>query len=50
MDKEQMKSEITKLIEKHNREKGKRYNKEATKKRLYTAFIRDTGLEYRRFK
>ena len=26
-----MKSEITKLIEKYNREKGKRYNKEATK-------------------
>ena len=31
MDKEQMKSEITKLIEKYNREKGKRYNEEATK-------------------
>ena len=26
-----MKSEITKLIEKYNREKGKRYNEEATK-------------------
>ena len=31
MDKEQMKTEITKLIEKYNREKGKRYNEEATK-------------------
>ena len=31
MDKEQMKSEITKLIEKYNCEKGKRYNEEATK-------------------
>ena len=31
MDEEQMKSEITKLIEKYNREKGKRYNEEATK-------------------
>ncbi len=31
MDKEQMKSEITKLIEKYNREKGKKYNEEATK-------------------
>ncbi len=28
MDKEQMKSEITKLIEKYNREKGKRYNED----------------------
>ena len=32
MNKEQMKSEITKLIEKYNREKGKKYNEEATKK------------------
>ena len=31
MDKEQMKTEITKLIEKYNREKSKRYNEEATK-------------------
>ena len=32
MDKEQMKAEITKLIEKYNREKDKKYNEEATKK------------------
>ena len=31
MDKEHMKSEVTRLIEKYNREKGKRYNEEATK-------------------
>ena len=31
MDKEQMKAEITKLIEKYAREKGKKYNEEATK-------------------
>ncbi len=31
MDKEQMKIEISKLIEKYNREKDKRYNEEATK-------------------
>jgi hypothetical protein len=31
MDKEQMKAEITKLIDKYNREKSKRYNEEATK-------------------
>jgi type I restriction-modification system DNA methylase subunit len=31
MDKEHMKGEITKLIEKYNREKSKRYNEEATK-------------------
>jgi hypothetical protein len=31
MKKEQMKSEITRLIEKYNREKGKKYNEEATK-------------------
>ncbi len=31
MDKERVKSEITRLIEKYNREKGKKYNEEATK-------------------
>ena len=31
MNKDQIKVEITKLIEKYNREKGKRYNEEATK-------------------
>ena len=33
-----MKSEITKLIEKYNREKGKRYIGEATKRICFTLF------------
>ena len=44
MDEEQMKGEITKPIEKYNREKSKRYNEEATKKRFYFAFIQDNWL------
>ncbi len=44
MDKEQMKNEITKLIEKYNREKGKRYNEEATKKNLF-CLVQYTWLE-----
>ncbi len=49
MDKEQMKTEITKLVEKYNREKSKRYNEEATKKRLYVALIQNIRMECRRF-
>ena len=35
-----MKVEITKLIDKYNREKGKRYNEEATKTTLYYLYSR----------
>lgn len=34
-DKERAKAEIAKLLERYNREKGKRYNEEATKMILY---------------
>ena len=43
MNKEQMKTEIAKLIEKYNREKGKKYNEEATKNDFILPLFRILG-------
>ncbi len=43
MDKEQVKAEITKLIEKYDREKSKKYNEEATKNDFILPLFRILG-------
>ena len=43
MNKEQMKAEIAKLIDRYNKEKGKRYNEEATKNDFILPLFRILG-------
>jgi len=49
MDKERVKTEIAKLVEKYNLEKKQTIQWRSYKKRFYPTSIQNTRLEYRRF-